>query len=62
METRGWQNQLIFMAVFAGALLGGNSEGVFLCRMISSRLDRTFVGVCKNGVTAFWQFTDPASK
>lgn len=41
----GWQNQLIFMAVFAGALWVATRKGVSFVELINSRLDQTFVGV-----------------
>ncbi len=44
----GWQNQLIFLAVFATALLVAIRKGVSFVELISSRLDRTFVGVLQN--------------
>lgn len=44
----GWQNQLIFLAVFVTALLVAIRKGVSFVELISSRLDRTFVSVLQN--------------
>lgn len=44
----GWQNQLVFLAVFVTALSVAIRKGVSFVELISSRLDRTFVSVLQN--------------